>query len=94
MGGTQARDKVHGTMRPIDSLETGPGASNVPRAAEGAQRHNDYSLHYKWLKQKPASPQRQHRAVRRSRKDLQRPQHNPYALTFRTRLSLKDDERV
>lgn len=47
----QARDKVHGTMRPIDSSETGPGASNVLRTAEGAQRHNDYSLHYKWLKQ-------------------------------------------
>lgn len=38
-------------MRPIDTMETGPGASNVLRTAEGAQRHNDYSLHYKWLKQ-------------------------------------------
>lgn len=34
-------DRVHGTMRPIDMVETGPGASRVPRAADGAQRHHD-----------------------------------------------------
>lgn len=38
-------------MRPIDTLETGPGASSFLRTADGAQRRNDYSLHYKWLKQ-------------------------------------------
>lgn len=32
-------------------LETGPGASSFLRPADGAQRRNDYSLHYKWLKQ-------------------------------------------
>lgn len=38
-------------MRPIDTVETGPGASSALRTADGAQRHKDYSLHYKWLKQ-------------------------------------------
>lgn len=38
-------------MRPIDTAETGPGASSALRMADGAQRHNDYSLHYKWQKQ-------------------------------------------
>lgn len=39
-------------MRPIDTPETGPGASSaLLRTADGAQRHSDYSLHYKWLKQ-------------------------------------------
>lgn len=47
----RAKDKVHRTMRPIDTMETGPGASSALRTADGAQRHNHYSLHYKWLKQ-------------------------------------------
>lgn len=38
-------------MRPIDTMETGPGASSALRTADAAQRHSDYSLHYKWLKQ-------------------------------------------
>lgn len=42
-------------MRPIDTTETGPGASSALRTADGAQRHKDYSLHYKWLKQSPGS---------------------------------------
>lgn len=42
---------VRRTMRPIDTVETGPAASSALRTADGAQRHNDYSLHYKWLKQ-------------------------------------------
>lgn len=37
-------------MRPIDTMETGLGASKVPRRAEGAQRHNDYSLHLQMAK--------------------------------------------
>lgn len=40
-------------MRPIDTAETRPGASSVLRTADAAQRHKDYSLHYKWLKQSP-----------------------------------------
>lgn len=38
-------------MGSIDIVETELGASSTASTADGAQKHSDYSLYYKWVKQ-------------------------------------------